>query len=322
LILASATDISTGARLVFDQDIFDVMCSDLSAVKLSRAAAASSAVPLVLSPMTFNNYGGTCNYQPPPAWNRFANIDNAPRTVARAKREIEERLSFADSSKRPYLHLFDGGISDNVGMRSVLTLIELMDALKQAGVPTRLDKVKRIAVFVVNSISSPKTDWDQQEKPPGLMNLLLKASGVPIDHFSYEAMELLKDKQARWQSSRHLRNTPALANSSDPKIKENTQSPDVDIYTIDISFSALKDKAEYAYLNELPTSFVLPDESVDRLRAAAGVIINESPEFHRLLKDIGAKPVSKAQPTTAKKSRPASKETNEPSPFTFETKGD
>ena len=29
LILASATDISTGARLVFDQDIFDVMCSDL-----------------------------------------------------------------------------------------------------------------------------------------------------------------------------------------------------------------------------------------------------------------------------------------------------
>jgi hypothetical protein len=102
------------------------MCSDLSAVKLSRAAAASSAVPLVLSPMTFNNYGGTCNYQPPPAWNRFANIDNAPRTVARAKKEIEERLSFADSNKRPYLHLFDGGISDNVGMRSVLTLIELM----------------------------------------------------------------------------------------------------------------------------------------------------------------------------------------------------
>ncbi|MDZ7924088.1 MAG: hypothetical protein U5M23_08505 [Marinagarivorans sp.] len=186
------------------------------------------------------------------------------------KREIEERLSIADSSNRPFLHLFDGGISDNVGMRSVLTLIELMDALKQAGVPTRLDKVKRIAVFVVNSISTPKTDWDKQEKPPGLMNLLLKASGVPIDHFSYEAMELLKDKQARWQSSRHLRKHPALANNPDPKIKENTQSPDVDIYSNDISFSALKDKAEYAYLNELPTSFVLLTNPSIACRAAAG----------------------------------------------------
>ena len=38
-----------------------------------------------------------------------------------------------------------------------------------------------------------------------------------------------------------------------------------------------------------PTSFVLPPEAVDRLRAAAGTIILASPEFQRLLKDIGAK---------------------------------
>ena len=55
LILASATDISTGSRFVFSQRIFDVICSDLNAVPLSRAAAASSAVPVVLSPVTLNN---------------------------------------------------------------------------------------------------------------------------------------------------------------------------------------------------------------------------------------------------------------------------
>ena len=33
---------------------------------LSRAAAASSAVPVVLSPVTINNYGGTCNYDANP----------------------------------------------------------------------------------------------------------------------------------------------------------------------------------------------------------------------------------------------------------------
>ncbi len=67
LIMASATDISTGSRFVFSQRVFDVICSDLDAVPLSRAAAASSAVPVVLSPVTFNNYGGTCDKNTP-AW--------------------------------------------------------------------------------------------------------------------------------------------------------------------------------------------------------------------------------------------------------------
>jgi NTE family protein len=171
-----------------------------------------------------------------------------------------------------------------------------MEALKQQGVPTRLDRVRRIVVFVVNSVSSPKTDWDEREKPPGPINLLLKASGVPIDHYSYEALELLKDKQARWQSLRRLRQSAAFADNRDPAVARELQGPDVDIFAVDVSFAALKDKAEFDYLNELPTSFVLPDEAVDRLRNAAGAIIKESPEFQRLLKDVGAEIVPGASP--------------------------
>ena len=64
-IVASATDISTGGRVPFNQNVWNVLCSDLNAVRLSRAAAASSAVPVVLSTITINNYGGTCNYDRP-----------------------------------------------------------------------------------------------------------------------------------------------------------------------------------------------------------------------------------------------------------------
>jgi NTE family protein len=64
--------------------------------------------------------------------------------------------------------------------------------------------------------------------------------------------------------------------------------PDIEIYPIDVSFQALDDQAEFEYLNDLPTSFVLSDEAVDRLRAAAGKIIVNSPEFQRLLKDTGS----------------------------------
>jgi NTE family protein len=55
---------------------------------------------------------------------------------------------------------------------------------------TRLDDVRRIAIFIVNSLSVPKTDWDKSPSPPSNLSILLKATGVPIDRYSYEALEL------------------------------------------------------------------------------------------------------------------------------------
>jgi hypothetical protein len=49
----------------------------------------------------------------------------------------------------------------------------------------------------------------------------------------------------------------------------------------------LPDKAERDYLNTLPTSFVLDDGAVDRLRVAAKDAILASPEIKRLI-DNGA----------------------------------
>jgi len=289
LILASATDLSTGARLVFDQNVFDAMCSNLDAVRLSRAAAASSAVPVVFSPVTLDNYGGACNYAPPSWLQELKGSAGAPLASTRAQREVRERLAFADGANRPYIHLVDGGVADNVGMRSVLTALELMEAAQRAGVSTPLDRARRIVVFVVNSVSEPPTHWDESETPPGIVSTLLQASSVPIDHYSYESIDLLRDKQARWKSLRRLRQSAAFARSKDPAIAAELKGPEVDIFAIDVSFAALKDKAEFEYLNGLPTTFVLPEEAVDRLRAAAGTIIMASPEFQRLLKEVGAK---------------------------------
>lgn len=78
----------------------------------------------------------------------------------------------------------------------------------------------------------------------------------------------------------------------DPAAAAALRVPNAEIYAIDVSFPALNDKAELAYLNQQPTSFVLPAEAVDRLRAAAGTIIKDSPEFNRLLKDVGARVVA------------------------------
>jgi NTE family protein len=287
-ISVSATDITHGTRVPFAQAWFDILCSDLDAVSLSRAAAASSAVPVALSPVTFNNYGGTCNYTPGSWIKPFAQSSNPPRPAARAIHELTADSIYQDSARRPYIHLVDGGVSDNLGMRGVLDSLEMLETLHDLGVATPLDTARRIVVFVVNSLSSPPTDWDKHERSPGTVNVLLQASGVPIDHYSYEATELLKDTAARWRALRELRDSTAFVPNRDPAAEALLRVPNAEIYAIDVSFSQLKDPDEVKYLNKQPTSFALPSEAVDRLRAAAGEIIVESPEFQRLRKDVGA----------------------------------
>jgi NTE family protein len=288
IVLTSATDISTGSRFQFTQRYFDQICSDMNAVSLSRAAAASSAVPVVLSPMTFNNYGGTCGNKTPSWMLPFADLEHPTRPAARAIRALQNEKAFSDSINRPYLHFVDGGVSDNIGMRGVLESLDMIQALSGTGVASPLDNAKRIIVFIVNSLSTPKTNWDKSESPPSTLNVLLKAAGTPIDHFSFEAVEQLKDMSAQWENMKLIRNSAAMKANKDPKVAAAVRGPGAEIFVIDVSFPALKDEAEREYLNQQPTSFVLPDEAIDRLRKAAGQIIIDSPDFHRLLSSVKA----------------------------------
>jgi NTE family protein len=263
---ATATDISTGVRLGFNQGVFDVLCSDVSAVPLSRAAAASSAVPVVLSPVTINNYGGNCGFTLPKWLQPFTDLAKAPRPAARTIKHLRDLQTYEDSAHNPYIHLVDGGLADNLSMRGALEVIDGLEALHMMGLPTPFDRVRRIIVFVVNSRSSPDTHWNESERAPGTLEMLVKATGVPIDHYSYEAVELLRDTVARWQAMRRIRDSGALAAGTDPAIAKLVDAPNIELYAVDVSFPELKDKAEFDYLNNLPTSFALPDEAVDRLR--------------------------------------------------------
>ena len=134
--------------------------------------------------------------------------------------------------------------------------------------------------------TSPENNWDQSVNGPGSIDLLIKATGVPIDHYSYEEIETLKDTQSRWNSMRTLRNSPLFEKNKDPVLAKIVNTPNIDLYAVDVSFKKLEDKQEYKYLNGLPTSFFLPSEDVDRLKAAAKKIILNSPEFQQSIDDI------------------------------------
>jgi NTE family protein len=294
-IAVGATELSTGARVVFTQQNFDVMCADLETFRLSRAAAASSAVPVVLSPLTINNYGGTCGYQEP-AWLRhFAESATPPRPAGRILKRLQELRELDDAVEDPYFHLVDGGVSDNLGLRGILDFMETFEALRGTGQPTPLDHVRRVIIFVVNSVSLPSTLWNTSENPPGTLAILEKSAGVPIDRYANESVELLRDIDARWTALRTIRDSASFTKSKDPVLNYVVNAPKADIHVIDVSFHALKDTKERDYLNHLPTSFHLPRGAVDHLRAAASTIVLESPDLREVLKQEGGSIVDPLQ---------------------------
>jgi len=58
----SATDTAAATCFEFVQEQFDMMCADLGRYSVTRAVAASAAVPLLMSPIMLSNCAGRCGY--------------------------------------------------------------------------------------------------------------------------------------------------------------------------------------------------------------------------------------------------------------------
>jgi len=263
-IVINATDISTGARFEFTQYIFDLMCSDLSGFPVSRAVAASSAVPGLLTPVTVNNYAGRWDSSEP-AWVRRSYSEADGRIRLRA-RELGLML---DRTNRPYFHLVDGGVSDNLGLRPILDTITLLEGSPELRQDLRVSRVKRLVVISANAYSAPEKDWDKSPAAPGALTAAAAAASLTLDRYSLETLELVRTEFSRWQ-------------------RQLGTVGDVKLYPIMLSFSNFKDPKQRNFFLNLPTSFFLPGADVDRLREAGRLLLQDDPVFQELLRDLSA----------------------------------
>jgi len=65
--------------------------------------------------------------------------------------------------------------------------------------------------------------------------------------------------------------------------------PKLYLNVLNVSFDAIRDPKERVYFMDLPTSFVLPPEDVDRLRGMAGQLMRESEDFERIVQAVDAR---------------------------------
>lgn len=267
----SATDMSIGNRVDFTQEYFDAMCLDLSQLRLARAVAASSAVPLIFSPLTLNNHGGHCGYRLPPRIRQAIELDSE-KLQNQTRREFARNLRlYENSHERPYIHLLDGGLTDNLGLRSLLDMTEIYpeNLLYQQ---LRKEHIRKIVIINVNAQNQISSEIDKTAAVPGFRDVVTAVIDIPIDQYSQESLRRFRAVADAWNDTQRKR--PG---------QSQTRMYFVSLNLRDLPPSPLRDKV----LN-IPTRFFLPPDDVNHLKQAAHQLLAQSGEYQRLLRALSA----------------------------------
>ncbi len=282
LIFINATDMTYGTRLGFTQELFNLICSDLSQFSVARAAAASSAVPMALSPITLRNYAGTCGFKVDKKVEEAFEEALAGRVTSARQFYLANDLKvYLDSKKKPYIHLVDGGVSDNLGLRALLDRLILSASLPESIKGTVMEKAHKVVLIVVNAETKPDRKWDKLATPPPFGAMFSSYTGIAIERYNHETLALLKDLVKPWADGITEQRCKGRTVSTEPG-----SCGDIRFYIVEVRFDALKDEAERNYFGRLPTSFKLASEEVDKIRDAAHRILVDSEEFKRVLDDL------------------------------------
>jgi NTE family protein len=314
-IILNATDMTLGRRFEFTQEQFDLLCSDVSRTKVAAGVAASSAFPGLLSPLTLKNFATAgCGFTKP-EWMETG-LDRAHNPLERYAR-ARDLASYQDhKEERPYIHLLDGGLADNIGLRGPYVALKLGDT--EWNVPARISAgaTRRVLVITANAKTKPRRDWDQRESAPGLLDVLSFVASGPMDNYSFDTVQLVRDffveqrraERARASCEREMRRTCPEATL--PGIL-----PDVEYHAVELSFDAVPDEALRECLENLPTSFALQEAQVTLLRRAGRALVMGSSELGEAMRAIDPSwtpdpvPIDRALieqacPTTARQGAP------------------
>ncbi len=265
MIQINSTDLTGGGKFTFVQSQFDLLCSDLSALKVALAVTASSAVPVVFPAITLKNYAGKCDYERPD-W--FSEALASRKINPRRYHLASELNAYLDRDKTRYLHLVDGGIADNLGVRGPLDNMVEAGGMWNRWKDMGTQPPHSVVFIVVDSSTSPDRAFVSMPGAPSLSAIIGSMSNTQLHRYNFETKELLREKMRDWARD--------MASHGEP----------ISSHMIDLSEYGISDAAEIEFFNSVPTALSLDDETVDRLIAIGRQLLRESEEFKSLLAEL------------------------------------
>jgi NTE family protein len=282
-VIISATDLVRAQPFAFTREQLNEVCVDPRTIPVARAVFASAATPIYFAPLVLRSYPGKCGYQPPP----IAPATGDPEEDGLRRERVERLHTFQDASRGPYLHLADGAFTDNLGARAILDEIALgntvTDALRRNGYA----RARRMLFIVVDARTGFDPKYAKDPTPIGIKHVMDAVVSVTFNRYSFETMNLLRARVGRWE--KEVRST---------RCKVALAIPDCDKFDVDLvelSFEQVQDAKERDYLDRIPTAFTLSLEEIIRLRRAAHMLVDESPELKRFLAESARSAPHRAQ---------------------------
>jgi NTE family protein len=264
----NATDLATGQRFTFSQERFDLICSDLGSFPVARAVTASSAVPGIFPTIALKNHADQCDISETENW-KF--LEDASKMAERENQVYVTRglKSYRDAGKRQYIHLVDGGIADNLGLRAVIDRFYNIsdyhfDMLKKKA-------PRDIVIILVNAEVKRERLIEQTAKSPSLSTTMGTLTSTQMNRYNQETLDRLKDAIEKF-------GTRAAAAG----IKTN-------IYFSEVAFDVVQATEVSRFLNSLPTSLELDNTQVDKVIAVGRLLLRHEPSFERFKKSSGGR---------------------------------
>jgi len=129
---------------------------------------------------------------------------------------IDDMMIYLDSEKTQYIHLVDGGVADNLGVRAILDRIwaygDLWTTLKRS----KQEDVRKIVFLVVNAETEVDDRWGRSSKPPPLGTAIEAYSSAVITRYNFETIMLLRENFAPWTDEVRKNRCKGQVISADP----------------------------------------------------------------------------------------------------------
>ncbi|MFL5266417.1 MAG: patatin-like phospholipase family protein [Stellaceae bacterium] len=285
-ILLNATDMAGGETFALVPRRFDDVCSNHDVLPVATAVSASAAFPILLTPVSFQNFSvGCAGRLRNGEWikidlsNPYTPYLNLPEyRDARYSNDLRHGPNtFRDID---YVYLLDGGLADNLGTRSLRSA--LVAPYDDAGVLRAINdgKIRSLVIVVVNARSDPPNNVYQQSERPGLISMVKTVTSVPIDANtvnSQVALSGLLDQLAAAAGGK-----AGMAKFTGMKIYGIT----IDFDLIPADTQAHRDLRDG--VKRLPTSWTLTPTQLELAETAGRFLLRRDPCYHALLTDLRA----------------------------------
>ena len=283
VISIDATDIANGIAFSFTQPTFDLICSDLSSFPVARAVAASNGFPVLFSPITLTSHTPDCRGVRPPT---AAPAEWAETTDELSRRALLARIAnrYLDPERTKYVHLLDGGIADNLALRSVvnggIALDETSDTFRRVAL-----KARRVLVLSVDGQSAPDPALAKQRVVTGLSQIFGAVSGTQIDAYNFETLVLANSELDQ------LKKSLIKVRCAQARVIDGHDCNDVKGVLVRISLAGIPDPQMRQRLQSIPTGLTIPDEDVDALVGSGEQLVQQDPKIRELISDLDSRAI-------------------------------